>query len=420
MKVRLVYPRFERFLEAHPGLAELPPVAGLWKYRMPPALGLRILAATMPGDVEWAVTDENIEPVDFDEDVDLVALSFFTPQAESAYAIGDRFRARGVPVVMGGMHPSIIPDDAAPHCDSVCIGEAEVLWPRILEDARQGALRPTYGPAMADPSLWVQPARGLFERPDHYDWDATLVQVARGCPRPCPYCNIPILQGDALRFRPVDDVVDEVRSLGGREFYLTEDVVMFKGRSVARYADELFRRIGELDAKMFVSSSLVFNARPAFLDLLARAGTRCVYVTFGFDPISRGIYRGEPRMIDAGRRVIDAIEERGMRFYAAFGLGFDGDDPGVFERILRFCEDAGLVTAEFFIATPFPNTPLFYRWSAEGRIHHTRWTEYNGAHVVFTPEQMTPDELEAGFTHLWREFYGRVDLDRSLDCFTHA
>ncbi|NCQ61206.1 MAG: hypothetical protein GW913_11145, partial [Myxococcales bacterium] len=113
MKVRLIYPRFERFLEAYPELADVPSIAGLWEFKMPPALGVPMLASMMPDDIEWAATDENVTPIDYDEDVDLVALSFFTPQASSAFEVADRFRARGVTVVMGGMHTTLNPDDSA-------------------------------------------------------------------------------------------------------------------------------------------------------------------------------------------------------------------------------------------------------------------------------------------------------------------
>lgn len=421
MKILLVYPRFERFLGAYPDLAAIPTIGGLWRYRMPPALGTQILAAMMPSDVEWTIVDENAQEIDYEERYDCVGISFFTPQAESAYAVGDRFRERGVPVLMGGMHPSIIPSDAAPHCDSICLGEVEALWPEILADLRAGALKPRYGPRTPTASEWVRPVRGLFEDPGGgYDWKPTLLQVARGCPRPCLYCNLPILQGDALRLRPIDDVVEEVRGLQGRDIYVTEDVIMFRARSIEQYTIELFQHLRDLDVHVFLTSSLVFNTRPEFLDALAAGHTRCNYVTLGFDPISRGIYQGERRLIDKARRQVDAMQERGIRFHAAFGVGFDEDDPGVFDRILAFCREAGVVTAEFFIATPFPNTPLWHQLSREERIHHRRWGRYNGGHVVFTPKQMTEEQLREGFLRMWTEHYTGADVQKVLAPFDHV
>ena len=191
MKILLVYPRFERFLEAYPNLAAIPTIGGLWRYRMPPALGTQILAAMMPSDVEWTIVDENVQAIDYDQEVDCVGISFFTPQAESAYAVGDRFRARGVPVLMGGMHPSIIPDDAAPHCDSICLGEVEALWPEILADLRAGGLKPRYGPRTPTASQWVRPVRGLF--------DDRGVKRSDGSPPRPPWTGTPSRRGATSR-----------------------------------------------------------------------------------------------------------------------------------------------------------------------------------------------------------------------------
>lgn len=320
---------------------------------------------------------------------------------------------------MGGMHPSIVPDDARPHCDSLCLGEVEGVWDDILCDLRAGALAPTYGPRT--PQRWVRPMRGLFDdRGDGYDWKPSLFSLARGCPRPCLYCNIPILQRGALRLREIDDVIDELRGLEGRDIYLTEDVIMFRASSIEAYTIALFDRIAELDVHVFMTSALVFNTRPRFLDALARGHTRANYVTLGFDPISRGVYAGDPKMIEATRRQVDAMQERGIRFHAAFGVGFDDDDPGVFDRILRFCEDAGIVTAEFFIATPFPGTPLYRQLAREGRLIHRRWVEYNGGHVVFAPRKMTAAQLSDGFLQLWTEHYRGQDVQRVLSPFDHV
>lgn len=420
MKVLIVYPYFERYLEAHPVLGELPPVVGMWKYKMPPALGPQILATMMPEDIEWRIHDANVRPIDYDEPLDLVAISFFTPQATSAYLIGDRFRERGVPVVMGGMHPSAAPNDAAAHCDAVCIGEAEGTWPTILEDARRGKLKPRYGPSRPEPADWVRPRRDLFDAERDYDWYAGLVQAMRGCPRPCPYCNIPWIYGREVRMRDPLDVAAEIHELSDRELYLTDDVVMMTNRKIRRYADELFGAIAANGgARLFLTSSLVFNARDSFLDLLRAAGTRSLYYTFGFEPISRGIYAGDRAMTDHGVDIAKRVQDRGIRFYAAFGLGFDEDEPGIADRILEFCHRAGVITAEFFIVTPFPNTPLYRQLSREERLLHHDWARYNGAHVVFQPKHFTPDELTETFVSLWREFWADKDVDRSLSSFQY-
>lgn len=417
VRIRLIYPRFERFLESYPDFEDVPSIAGLWKYKMPPALGVPMLASMIPEGIEWSATDANVEPIDFDEELDLVAISFFTPQATSAYEIADRFRERGVKVVMGGMHPTMIPEDAVPHCDAICLGEAEGVWPTILADAQAGRLQSFYSAPPTPPEHWARPMRSLFDSHERYDWGAALVQVARGCPRACPYCNIPGLQGSNLRLRPIDDVVAEVIELDGRDLYLTEDVIMFKAASVSRYTTELFERLAPHDPRIFITSNFVFNTRPAFLKTLRAGGTQCIYVTLGFDPYSRGVYDGDVRLTEASRDMVRRIEDAGIRFYGAFGVGFDEDGPEVFDRILEFCESAGIVTAEFFLTTPFPNTPFWHQLRTENRLMHTDWRRYNCAHVVFEPKQMTATRLTDEFLRLWREYYRAVDVDEALSCF---
>jgi radical SAM superfamily enzyme YgiQ (UPF0313 family) len=407
MKIRFIYPRFHRFLDTYPELARFSQLAGVWKFTMPPALGLRILAALTPADIAWSLTDANVEPVDYDEDVDLVAISFFTPQASSAYEIAAGFRARGVTVVMGGMHPSMAPEDAKAHCDAVCVGEAEGIWPRILDDFRAGRLQPSYGPEYPEPSQWVKPAQGVFGNAGKYDWPASLLQVARGCPHHCPYCNIPGIYGRKIRLRDIDSVIEEATELQGQEFYITEDVIMFQARAVMEYTTALFERLAELnDLKIFLTSALAFNNRPKFLELLARGGVESIYLTFGFDAISERINRGDRAAMAAARAIVEGIRAAGIQVHGAFAVGFDGDGPDVFDHVLEFADALQMHRAEFFIATPFPNTPLWHQLHADKRILHTDWSKYNTANVVFQPKQMTAEQLTRGYLRMWTEYYG--------------
>ena len=137
MKITFIYPKFEKFLETYPQLAEMPAVAATWAFRMPPAMGIPILANLLPPDISWKVIDQNIEPIDYSDDADIIAISYFTPQAGFAYEIGDEFLRRGKTVIAGGMHPSTMPGEAAHHCTSLCIGEADTIWPEILCDVRR-------------------------------------------------------------------------------------------------------------------------------------------------------------------------------------------------------------------------------------------------------------------------------------------
>ena len=220
MKITFVYPKFDKFLETYPELAEMPAIAATWAYRMPPAMGIPIMINLLPPGTQWRVIDQNIEPVDYGDDEDLIAISFFTPQASYAYEIGDNFISRGKTVIMGGMHPSMAPDDTAPHCDSLCIGEVDTVFLSILNDLRNGSLQKIY---KADtpplPEQIASPAPGIFDIEEKYDWHASLISVTRGCPFGCDWCNVPLYQGNKIRLRPMEKVVEEIRAISGREFY---------------------------------------------------------------------------------------------------------------------------------------------------------------------------------------------------------
>ncbi|MCZ7679277.1 MAG: cobalamin-dependent protein [Sandaracinaceae bacterium] len=312
--------------------------------------------------------------MDYEERYDCVGISFFTPQAESAYAVGDRFRERGVPVLMGGMHPSIIPSDAAPHCASICLGEVEALWPEILADLRAGALKPRYGPRTPTASEWVRPVRALRGPGGGYDWKPTLLQVARGCPRPCLYCNLPHPAG-----RRAALAADRRRGGGGarpaRPGHLRDRGRDHVPRPLHRAVHDRALPAPERSRRARLLDELPRLQHAAGVPRRAGRGAHALQLR---DPRLRSHLarhlpgRAAPHRQERGGRWTRCRSEASA-FHAAFGVGFDEDDPGVFDRIPAFCREAGVMTAEFFIATPSPNTPLWHQLSREERIHHRRW-----------------------------------------------
>lgn len=419
MKITFVYPRFEKFLETYPELAELPAVAATWAFRMPPALGIPILANLLPADVPFRVIDQNIEPVDFSDDADVVAISYFTPQAGFAYEIGDEFLRRGKTVIAGGMHPSTMPEEAALHCTSLCVGEADTVWPAILADFRAGSLKRTYkAETVPLPEQIASAKPGIFDVEDKYDWHASLVSITRGCPFGCEWCNIPLYQDTKIRLRPLESVVAEITALAGKEFYVTDDMVMLNRPRITRYMIDLCERIKGLGVRMLLSCSPAMHNDPAFLDALASGGAASMYTVFASDPVSVRFYRRDPAV---WRRTLDlaaALEDRGIRFFGSFGVGFDTMGEDQFDTILDFCRQAQVKTAEFFIATPFPGTPFWKRIEAEGRFILPRdWKKYNCANIVFRPKLISEDKLRQGFIRLWKEFFAGADLEESLSSF---
>ncbi|OHD41624.1 MAG: hypothetical protein A2086_01950 [Spirochaetes bacterium GWD1_27_9] len=406
-------------METYPELGEFPQIAATWAYTMPPAMGIPIMAGLTPKDIQWHVQDQNIEKINFDDDSDLIAISFFTPQSGYAYELGDEFKKRGKTVIMGGMHPSMIPDDVALHCDSVCIGEVDTVWLTILEDFKNGKLKKVYqAEKLPEGDEIASPLNGIFDVEDKYDWHASLLSVTRGCPFNCSWCNIPIYQGCKTRFRPMDKVVEDMRKLSGKEFYVTDDMIMLKRKEIKDYMMELSEKVKDFNLNMFLSCSPAMNTDPDFLDAIAKAGAKSMYTVFAADPFSKMFFEKSQRMWQKAVDLVKELEDRGIRFFASFGVGFDFQKEDQFDYILEFCQKANVKTAEFFIATPFPNTPFWKQIQEENRFILPRnWKKYNCANVVFKPKHTTEDQLRDGFVYLWKEFFKVRDHSVALETF---
>ncbi|MDD5306197.1 MAG: radical SAM protein [Deltaproteobacteria bacterium] len=407
MKVTFVYPRFKKFLESIPDLDRELVDHFLGNFTTPPSLGIPILAALTPKDVEVELVDDNRgDPVDFGAKTDLVAVNCFTPQATRAFELADGYRAAGKKVVMGGFFPSTMPDECLVHADAVNVGEGEPTWAAILDDARRGALKPTYhGGTSLDLAKMPIPRREIFYNKQGYDWHEDLVQLSRGCTYNCGMCAIPTHMGHRIRLRPIDRIVEEIRGLRHENVYLADDMLFFPSRRLEAWSKELLEALAPLRKKLFVSSTMALNTDPSFLDLLARAGATTFYCTLNVDPKSIRALGGDE---DLRREVADLVrmlEDRGIGFFASFGIGRDWDDPALTDSILELCREARIRTAEFFIFTPYPGSLHFDRLARQGRLLHRRWAKYNGAHVVARPLRLSPEELEAMFCTLWREFY---------------
>ncbi len=419
MKITFIYPKFEKFLETYPQLAEMPAIAATWAFRMPPAMGIPILINLLPADVSWKVVDQNIEPVDFDDDADIIALSYFTPQAGFAHEIGDEFLRRNKTVIAGGMHPSMAPHDAALHCTSLCIGEADTIWQTIIDDYSHNRLKKVYkATGVPLPEQIVSAKKGIFDIEDKYDWHASLVSITRGCPFGCEWCNIPLYQDTKIRLRPIETVVAEIQQLTDKEFYITDDMVMLNRPRITRYMMDLCERIKDFKVRMFLSCSPAMHTDPAFLDSLARAGATSMYTVFASDPFSQRFYKKDLLVWNRTLDLVRQLEDRGIRFFGSFGVGFDTMGEDQFDVILEFCKHANVKTAEFFIATPFPGTPFWNRVEEEHRFILPRnWKKYNCANIVFKPKLISEDMLLNGFLRLWKEFFKSTDLEESLSSF---
>ena len=420
MKIRFIYPRFEKFADSGKELAFLSTNKNIGNFQMPPALGIPILAALTPSEYEYGVFDENIEEIDYNDDSALIAISFFTPQANFAYRIASRFKEKGKTVIAGGMHPTLMKDEAAKYFDAVCIGEVENVWLDILNDFQNQELKQFYYGSYPDLSKMPVPERDIFKDKEGYDWQANLVQVMRGCAYNCESCIIPIQCGEKFRFRPIQNIINDIESIKCRELHFTDDTIVLPNKKCYEFVQELMKATSKLEPKprIFISGSFNMHTNPEYLKMLVDGGVVCVYIVCGCDPFSiKAFQRNEKRFFEWGIEIVKNIHDAGLNVYISYGLGFDFQDKYVFDASLEFSRKANIDTAEFYISTPFPQTPSWHRLRKENRILHYNWTKYNTANVVFKPKNFTEQELNDGYVYCWKEFYKEHKLDRALNVF---
>jgi radical SAM superfamily enzyme YgiQ (UPF0313 family) len=364
-------------------------------------LTLTALAALTPPDIEVRITDENVEPIDFEEEADLVGVTGMVMHAPRAYQIAQRFRQRGIPVVMGGPHASSLPLEAKEYVDAVVVGEAEKVWGGLIEDFKKGRLKAFYkAEAYCSMKGIPAPRRDLLHREAYMT--VNCVQTTRGCPHQCDFCHVTHFFGKTYRCRPVEEVIEEVKRLDG-EFVVFIDDNIAGNR---HYAQELFARLKPLKKKWASQASMTLTRDPELLKLAAESG--CVSLFIGVESLSsenlKEVNKAFNR-VSQFEEAMKALHDHDIMILAGFIFGLDHDDEGVFERTLRFCERNRIELPTFFILTPLPGTALFQRMESEGRLLHKDWGQYNGATVVFKPRLMTEETLQRGFNWACKEGY---------------
>ncbi|MFW5960399.1 MAG: B12-binding domain-containing radical SAM protein, partial [Chitinivibrionales bacterium] len=384
-------------------------------------LALPILASITPDEFEISLTDDNVgQRIDYEEETDLVVISAFTPQAQRAYEIADEYRRRGTKVIIGGIHASGAPEETKRHADSVGIGEAELVWGDILNDMKKGELKEFYKGNTDRYNLkeFPIPKREIFPR-DVYTWEAHLVLTTRGCPVRCEGCPVPHKEGIRLRMRPVECVIEDIKSMPYKEFYVIDDTVMIPGKKSINYMKKFTERTKDLDVSIFLSSTMMMVSDPEFYRALKKGGVSSMYTVFGFDRASKALFSKDCTKEEwqSGVDLVRMIEDAGIHFFASYGIGFDDQDEGTPDRILKFSEEAGIDLAEFYIHTPFPGTPFGDVVEKEDRVLHRNYHLWNTGNVVFRPKHFTPDGLQQAFYYLWNEFYKDKVPQRTLRSF---
>lgn len=371
-----------------------------------PPLNLPIVASLTPQDYEVVLVDENIEDTDFEQDVDLVGITAMTAQAPRAYRIADTWRKRGVRVVMGGIHPTAVPEEAAQHSDAVVIGEVENIWAQVIKDAETNGLKKFYR-SVERPCLKELPYPRLdLLRSDRYIV-CNVIQVFRGCPFNCRFCSVTNFFGNTYRYKPVDDVVREVQLRVGdtrksRFFGFVDDNI----GGLPSYAKELFTRLIPFHIIWGGQASLTIARDRELMRIFERSGCKALFI--GLESASQAALHESNKnflKVSQFKEAIKIIHDHGIGVEGAFIFGFDDDDHGVFERTVEFADRIGVDAAQFGILTPFPGTAVWEKMVQEHRIISDDWARYTIGHVVFDPKKMSPERLQEGADWAWREFY---------------
>jgi radical SAM superfamily enzyme YgiQ (UPF0313 family) len=393
LKIRLIDPAYEHPFISHSQRV----IKNIWFAH----LTLTTLAALTPPDIDVQITDENVEPIDFQEEVDLVGITGMVLHAPRAYEIASQFRQRGIPVVMGGPHASSLPLEAKEHVDAVVIGEAENVWAELIEDVKKGGLKPFYkADAFCSMERMSCPRLELLKKKAYMT--VNCVQTTRGCPYQCDFCHVTHFFGKTYRCRPVDEVIEEVERLQGEFIVFIDDNIAGN----RHYAKELFSRLKPLKKKWASQASITLSRDPELLKLAADSG--CVSLFVGIESLSSENLKDVNKSFNRTSQFeegIKAIHDHDIMILAGLIFGLDHDDEGVFERTLRFCERNRIELPSFFLLTPLPGTSLFQRMESEGRLLHKDWGKYNGATVVFKPKLMTEETLQLGFNWVCKEAY---------------
>jgi radical SAM superfamily enzyme YgiQ (UPF0313 family) len=413
MKILLVLPAAEHLRVTSP--EQRVPNRAMLRFSVLP---LTAVAAATPPEHSVEICDENVTPLDLEADVDVVGISFMTALAPRAYEIAAAFRARGRVVVGGGYHPTLAPDDAAPHFDALVLGDAEEQWPRLLEDLESGVPRSVYdGRGGCDLSRVPPPRRDLTAGTARHYVTTNAVQTGRGCNHGCAYCSIAAFHGSRHRSRPLERVLAELRELPREVMFIDDNII-----ADPEYARRLFRAMRGMD-KLWVSQCSITVADDAeLLELAHAAGCRGLFV--GVETTSAANLESVGKGFNATRGIrerIAAIRSQGIGVIAGMMVGMDHDDPDTFRSTLEFLVRSGLDALQLNIMTPLPGTPLFERLERAGRIRDRDWSHYDFRHAVIEPARMSAAELQEGADWLLRQFY-RLDrvLLRVLRCLVTA
>ncbi len=367
-----------------------------------PRLCLLQLAGLTPKDVEIEIVEELVRNIDFETNCDLVGITAFTSQAPRAYEIAYEFRKRGKSVVMGGIHASLLPNEAMEHADSIIIGEADHLWGDVINDFKNEKLKPIYKCSeFHDLKGLPIPRYDLVDINDYFA-GAYPVQATRGCPHDCGFCSVTPFFGGKYRLRPISEVIRDVKATGSKRIIFVDDNIVAN----REYAKELFTRLIPLKIKWFSQSTVNIGRFPELCKLAAKSG--CYALCVGIESINQEAIKSVGKngnKVEDYYKLLKSVRKNGLSVFLSMIIGLDGDEKNVFDNTFEFISKVKPALVFINVPLPYPGTKMTNSLEADNRILHKDWSKYRGIRVAFSPKSISRVQLVEKTLSLYERIY---------------
>lgn len=377
-----------------------------------PSLALANIAALTPSEDEITIADEQISPIDYDADVDLAAISVNTSVALRAYEIADRFRKKGITVVLGGLHPSLMPEESLKHADSIIIGDADGVWEQIIKDFKNNCLKKKYVNEQNRVLKLKTPKWEIFKGLGYVN--TNFVEATRGCPHNCKFCSTSHFYHNQHRIRPIEDVIRDVKNVKSfpKQFIFFVDDNIIGDRE---YAKKLFKALIPLHIYWISQATVDMGDDEELVSLAAKSG--CFGFFLGFESISEENLKDMNKShnhFDSYKKTISLLHKYGIGIEAGFIFGFDKDNSSVFKKTLEFLKGTKTDSFLAIYLTPIPGTLMYKDFKKHRRLITEDYSKYDFRHIVFKPKNMAPGEIYEGVSWITKEFYSKKLVAKRL------